>query len=104
MNQNILDILKKNKKVFLKEDGFEIIGVFGSCARGEDGSDSDVDILYTVHQKFLEKYGGFQAFHQLNNIRQKLQNALHRDVDLATIDSHNETFRKFAFKDIVYVQ
>ena len=100
----MLNILKKNKEIFLKEDGFEIVGVFGSFAREDSTDSSDIDILYTINRKFLDKYGGFQAFHQINRIREKLQNALHRDVDLATIDSHSDTFKQFALKDVVYVQ
>jgi len=104
MDQKILDTLKRYKQTLLKEDGFEIVAVFGSFARDDVSNNSDIDILYNINNKFLKKYGGFQAFYKINKIREKLQKELNREIDLATIDNSSDTFKKFALKDVIYVQ
>ena len=102
MDTILLQKLKEKKRSLLDE-GFEIVGVFGSYARGEEKEDSDIDLLYDIKPVFLKKYGGFQAFARLNEIRQELKAFLKRDIDIATIDNSSHTFKKYALKDIIYV-
>ena len=102
MDTILLHKLKEKKKLLL-EDGFEIVGVFGSFATNEETKDSDIDLLYDIKPIFVEKYGGFQAFAKLNEIRQELKEFLKRDIDIATIDNHSKTFKEYALKDIIYV-
>ena len=85
------------------KDGFEIVGVFGSYARGDETKDSDIDLLYDIKPIFMQKYEGFQAFAKLNDIREELKVFLKRDIDIATIDNSSKTFKEYALKDIVYV-
>jgi len=102
MDAVLLDKLKEKKRLLLK-DGFEIIGVFGSYARGDETKESDIDLLYDIKPVFMQKYEGFQAFAKLNEIREELKIFLKRDIDIATIDNNSKTFKKYALKDIVYV-
>jgi len=102
MDDILLNKLKEKKRVLLL-DGFEIVGVFGSFARGEETKDSDIDLLYDIKPIFIQKYGGFQAFAKLNEIREELKIFLKRDIDIATIDNSSKTFKEYALKDIVYV-
>jgi len=102
MNPQLLERIRQQKERLHKE-GFEIIGVFGSFARGEEKTDSDLDLLYDIKPEFLEKYGGFSAFAQINAIRKQLSEALGKEIDLATIDHPGRTFKKFALQDIIYV-
>jgi len=102
MDSMLLYKLKEKKKLLLA-DGFEIIGVFGSFARGEESTDSDIDLLYDIKPIFIKKYGGFQAFAKLNEIREELKKLLKRDIDIATIDNHSKTFKEYVLKDIIYV-
>jgi predicted nucleotidyltransferase len=102
MDSIIIDKLKAKKRDFLK-DGFEIVGVFGSYARGEERQDSDIDILYNIKPIFLQKYGGFEAFAKLSEIKQELKRYLNKDVDIASIDNPSKTFKEYALKDVVYV-
>jgi len=41
----IKEVLRKNKDVIAKEFKAEIVGIFGSYARGEQKKESDVDII-----------------------------------------------------------
>jgi len=102
MDSMLLHKLKEKKRLLL-EDGFEIIGVFGSYARGEETQDSDIDLLYDIKPVFLEKYGGFKAFAKLNEIREDLKKYLNKDIDIVTIDNHSRTFKEYALKDVIYV-
>ncbi len=102
MDKELLEKIKIEKEKLLK-DGFKIIGVFGSYAKGEQNSDSDLDLLYDIEPTFVQKYGGFSAFSKLTEIKNSLQKALNKDVDIATIDNPSKTFQKYALKDIVYV-
>ncbi len=102
MDAVLLDKLKEKKRLLLK-DGFEIVGVFGSYARGDETKDSDIDLLYDIKPIFMQKYEGFQAFAKLNDIREELKVFLKRDIDIATIDNSSKTFKEYALKDIVYV-
>ncbi len=102
MDTVLLHKLKEKKRLLL-DDGFEIIGVFGSYARGDETDESDIDILYDIKPIFMQKYRGFEAFVKLNEIRKELKEALNKEVDIATIDNNSETFKKYALKDIIYV-
>ena len=93
----------KDKKKSLLNDGFEIIGVFGSYAKGKEKQNSDIDLLYDIKPIFLQKYGGFEAFAKINEIRKELKEYLKKDVDLATIDNNSKTFKEYALKDVIYV-
>jgi uncharacterized protein len=54
----------------------EYIGVFGSVARGEDGPESDVDILISLDKSW--------SLFDLVDIKEALSLQLHRQVDVAT--------------------
>ncbi len=62
LENNIYLQLKTIKPNYL-EDGFEILGVFGSFARSEESPDSDIDILYRSLDKLEETYPGWLIFY-----------------------------------------
>ena len=99
----ILQELKKLKTLY-KENGFLIVGVFGSYARDEENSNSDIDILYKLDKKFTQKYGGWGAIIQLEKIKEHIKSTLNiTKVDLATSDTHNKTLLKTIKDELVYV-
>ncbi len=102
MEQKIVNILQQ-KKAELAQEGFEIIGIFGSYARNEATEESDIDIAYDIKAPFVKKYGGFEAFSRLKEIKNELKEALGREVDLATIDQISRTFQTYALKDLYRV-
>jgi predicted nucleotidyltransferase len=54
----------------------EYIGVFGSVARGEDGPESDVDILTVLKDGY--------SYFDLIDLERALKKALRKKVDLVT--------------------
>ncbi len=53
----ILSVLKDNKEKY-KNDGFNLLALFGSYSTNSQNADSDIDILYDVNSTFLEKFKG----------------------------------------------
>ena len=102
MDKVLLDKIKQEKQKYLKI-GFNIIGVFGSYAKNTQTKESDIDLLYDIEPKFLEQFGGFEAFSKLTEIKDSLQKALNKKIDIATIDNNSKTFKENALKDIIYV-
>lgn len=103
MLESEIKLIQEAKNEFLDE-GFVIIGIFGSQARGEAKPTSDVDILYRLDApKFLSKYGGFRAFSRIDEIKESLKNRLRKDVDLADVDTLNEIGKKYILKDLVTI-
>ena len=66
----------------MAKDGFFILGVFGSYARGDNAPSSDLDILYDTDADFFKRYGGFGSFVKLDEIKESLAKRLQTPVDI----------------------
>ncbi len=100
----LLEKIKKIKPKYEKE-GLIILGLFGSYAKDKATENSDIDLLYDINSKeFCKKNPGFKAFSRLNEIKKELKDIFGKEVDLATIDNHNETFKNFALQGAIYVK
>jgi predicted nucleotidyltransferase len=64
----------------LRADGVEAITLFGSVARGDAASGSDVDLAVQAGVGFSA--GGFDHFGRLAALRERLAVLLHHNVDL----------------------
>ena len=102
MDKMVLKTLRKLKKEFEKE-GFVIDAVFGSYARGEQTSTSDVDILYHLEDEFLKNYSGFIGFKKLDEIKRSLADALEKKVDLAPANMLSKTAKRYIMDELIYV-
>ncbi len=72
------------------------IGVFGSVARGENGKESNIDILVT----FTKKYSLFD----LVEMKQRLSEALSAKVDLVTENSLLPNLKPHIYKDLILIK
>ncbi len=95
--QKNISILKEK---YLYE-GFIILGIFGSYARGEENENSDIDILYNLNINFKEK--GFKKIYKLNLIKESLQKNLGKPVDIVNQDFLGEIGKRYILKDVIYV-
>jgi predicted nucleotidyltransferase len=53
--EEVLEILKKRKPEFEVTYGVTTIGIFGSLARGEADSDSDVDVVVKMYPDLFKR-------------------------------------------------
>jgi len=63
----IKELLQRHKETFREQYGLKEIGIFGSYVRGEQGDESDIDILIE-----LEKPIGFVRFIRFENALSQL--------------------------------
>ncbi len=89
-----MTLLEIQQKIvpLLKQADIEYAGVFGSMARGEAGSGSDVDILV----KF-QKAPTFSAYLKLD---ESLRETLNCDIDLVTEGALNKFLRPYIEQDL----
>ena len=92
--KEIIAILQKLQPEYAQE-GIEILGIFGSVARNEHSTKSDIDILIQTNQTFLKRYQGFLGFAKLDEIKTALENKLDSHVDLIDkrgLEQHNNRY------------
>ena len=92
--ESVLMILSKNRRL-LRDYGVKDIHLFGSVARGESGSGSDVDLL--VEFEPSAHIGMFE----FSRLRRKLSLLLGCDVDLATPDSLHKRMKENILKEAI---
>jgi len=97
-----IELLQHAKEQY-SDEGFNIIGFFGSYARGEATKESDIDILYELNEKFIKTYSGFVAFSRLSEIKDELKRLFGIDVDISAKSGLSRTAQKYIMKDLKYV-
>ena len=70
--------------------------LFGSMARGEDGKNSDIDLMV----KFPANFGGLFVMVKL---KRELEKILKKKVDLLTYNSVNHRLKKYIDKDKILI-
>lgn len=96
---DILLYLKNKKNELHNQYGITTLGLYGSYARDEATSNSDVDIFYERDKKFELKSGL-----DFLNISDKLAIDLKvSKVDFVSLDFMNPIIKYYAKKDFIYV-
>lgn len=95
--------LLKEAKEYYGNEGFNILGFFGSYARGDATPKSDIDILYELNEKFIKTHNGFLAFARLNAIKKELKTLFGIDVDISAKSGLSRTAKKYIMQDLKYV-
>lgn len=96
MNKDsIIEFIKAEKPYLQKQFGVEEIALFGSYARGEEKSGSDVDILVSLNRPSYSLLMGLYAY---------LERKLNLKIDIIRKGPHvSERFLKYINKDLIYV-
>jgi len=102
MDKHTLDTISTIRYKY-EPEGFIILGVFGSVARGDDREESDVDILYRWDSGLSNKYSGLRFFALYEQVKTDLEILLGRRVDLADINGLNEIGKKYILPEVRYV-
>ena len=102
--ETIINTVKKIK-VQYTSDGLLLMGIFGSYARGDADEYSDIDIAYDIdYDMFFDKYqDGFSELLRIEELKNHLELALHKKVDLIPFKSTNKKLKNNIEKDLVYV-
>jgi predicted nucleotidyltransferase len=94
---NIINYLKSKKDLFNKQ-GIINLGLYGSYARDEATSKSDIDIFYETNENFSMGLFAFSKF------LDKLKSDLKVDnIDFVNLKSMNPIVKHYAKKDFIYV-
>lgn len=90
-----IDLLKDHENKIFRQFGVLKIGIFGSFARGEEKTDSDIDIFveFAQGQKTFDNYMGLKNFPE---------SLFQRRVDLVTYDGLHPRIRDTVLSEIVY--
>lgn len=92
----ILDKLFQFKKNHGNKYGVELLGLFGSCARGSANHTSDVDIV--IKTKTPDPY-------IIVHIKEQLEKDLNCQVDVVRMrENMNQMLQQNIEKDVIYVR
>jgi len=95
--EQILEYLKEHKAEFEKKFNIERIALFGSYARGDANSNSDIDILIELQNNTKNVYS------IKKELKEFLSNAFKKDVDIARIKYLQPYYKKEILKDSIFV-
>ena len=93
--EEIEKLITYNKKEFYEKYGLITIGIFGSYSRGEQNTDSDLDLLVEVQRPM-----GFVKFMRLEN---HLSQLLGVKVDMVTKKALKPHIGKRILQEVQYV-
>jgi len=102
VDKTVYDKVKTLSKLY-KQEGFVIVGIFGSYVRNEQTDKSDIDILYELDSKFLEKYSGWDAILRLDEIKVEISRSLNVKADFADKSALRKVARKYILPEVVNV-
>lgn len=92
---DVLEILRRFKGDLSERYGITALGIFGSVARGQQQTTSDVDVVVKMRDPNL-----FVLVH----VKEDLEEALHEHVDIVHYREKMNTFLKHRIdKEAVYV-
>lgn len=89
------NLIKKHKSFLTKNFKIKEIGIFGSFVKGEQGKNSDIDILV----EFYEPIGLFAFF----DLEEYLKNILGRKVDLVSKKALKPFIGKYILSELVLI-
>ena len=91
------DIFQKleEEKALLDELGVEKLGLFGSFARGDQDTESDIDFV----AKFQE---GEKTFRNYMELKKELEQLFGREVDLVTEESIKPSLKDRITEEVEY--
>ncbi len=102
MNMDIIDKIKRIKLKY-ESEGFIILGIFGSYARGDETEESDIDILFEMTDEFYGKHSGWNVFPVIDVIEKEFEEKLGKHIDLVNKNALNKIGKKYILPEVLYV-
>lgn len=86
--ENILKTLKNFNEVH-EDEGFRVVSLFGSYARGNADDFSDIDLTYKIdHERFF-KDNAFAKLLKIEELKEELQKELKKKIDFIPSNAKN---------------
>lgn len=90
-----LALLRQHEPIIKKRFGVAKIGIFGTFVRGEERSDSDVDVLVTFKK-------GQKTFDHYMDCKFYLEDLFGRKVDLVMKGAIKKRLKEYILGEVVY--
>jgi predicted nucleotidyltransferase len=94
--QDVISALRAHEGE-LRQAGIDSLSLIGSVARGDEGPDSDIDVVVRLNE--TARRGGFAYFGRLERLRGRLEAILARPVDVIAEPVQKERLRSAIEKD-----
>jgi predicted nucleotidyltransferase len=95
--EKAIEILKSKQEKYQLQ-GIELVGIFGSVAKGNQNESSDIDVLYDTVK-------GIENLHdKKQQLRAELENLFHAKVDLASKRYIKPFVKDEIMRDLIYVR
>lgn len=94
IKSDVLSKLEAHLPEIRERFGIETLGLFGSVSRGEDTSDSDVDILYRFGTDVVR-------LRQFMGLKYYLEDLFERNVDLVGIDWIEPSIESYVKEEMI---
>ncbi len=95
MNKYLSKLQEKDHQNMYEKQGISYLGLFGSAARGEEKSQSDIDVLIDFNTK--------KTFFDLADIQLYLETTLGRKVDLVTRKNIKPILKPYINQDLITI-
>ncbi|MEA1891330.1 MAG: nucleotidyltransferase domain-containing protein [Campylobacterota bacterium] len=86
-----------------KDDGFVIVSLFGSYARGTQDIFSDIDLTYKIDHDIFFKDDAFAKLEEIEKIKKELEKKFHKKVDLIPANTKNSSVQEVLIKEQVVI-
>jgi len=81
--------------------GFQLVGLFGSYARGEAGDFSDIDIAYRIDHAKFHPDNAFKKLEAIQEIKTELEKRFKRRVDLIPYPKKDSLLKERLKKELL---
>lgn len=103
LTKNTILTTLKNMQPIFKQEGVNLLGLFGSYSRDEARIDSDIDILIETTPQFSKINRGFSAYTKLTELKSILEKTFEKNIDFTDkqgLLDHNNTY---ILNKVIYV-
>jgi len=94
--EEIVEYLKKNKRLLYERFGVTRVGIFGSFVRGEQVVLSDIDMIVDIEK-------ARKTIHSFLQLKRFLEKELERKIDLGFEHSLKPIVREKVREQVIYV-
>jgi predicted nucleotidyltransferase len=99
MDQELIIRALRAHQAELRQAGVLNLSLFGSAARGDAGTDSDVDSVVRLSEDFSS--GGLDYFGRLEELRERLRQIVGREVEILAEPVRKDRLRRNVEEDRV---